>query len=206
MTKAAPAIVLISCMAALTGMLTACSAGVLPGGALPGGAVSAGSTPSASVAPADQGATRSGSKTTTSSESTSQTLSAVPKECPKTSQVASEVGLALKDPTFTHNSATLNCKYGTDSTDNMVQINFITAPKVETGGDIEAYIAHIAAGGDDTMTQVNGLGQAAYALSSPNDNGAAIQLLNNGIQLTLILFTGDLGSAERVAEGCLAEK
>jgi hypothetical protein len=206
MTRAAPAIVLVSCMAALTGMLTGCSAGVLPGSALPGGAASAGSTPSASVVPADQGAARSGSKTTTSSKSTSQTLSAVPNECPTTSQVASEVGFALKDPTFTRDSATLNCKYGTDDTDNMVQINFITASKGETGGDIEAYLANTAAGGDTTMTQVNGLGQAAYALSGPNDSGAAIQLLNNGIQLTIILFTGDLGSAERVAQGCLAEK
>jgi hypothetical protein len=187
-------------MAALTGVLTACSVGALPGGAPTGGAPSAGSTPSASAAPAGQSATGSGSK------STSQALSEVPKECPQTSQVASEVGFALKDPTFTRNSATLNCKYGTGDTDNMVQINFITAPKHETGDDIEAYIAHTAAGGDTTMTQVNGLGQAAYALSAPNDNGAAIELLNNGIQLTIILFTGNLGSAERVAEGCLAER
>jgi hypothetical protein len=206
MTKTAPALVLISCMAALTGVLTACSTGALPGSALPGGAHSAGGTPSATVAPADKAATGSGSTTTINSKSASQTLSAVPKECPKTSQVASEVGYALKDPTFTRNSATLNCKYGTDDTDNMVQINFITAPKDETGGDIEAYIASTAAGGDTTMTQVTGLGQAAYALSAPNDNGAAIQLLNNGIQVTIILFTGNLGSVERVAEGCLAEK
>ncbi len=183
MTKTVPTMVLISCMVALTGVLAGCSAGALPGSAA-----------------------QAGSKPTVSSKSAAQTLRAVPTECPKTAQVESEVGFALKDPTFTRNSATLNCKYGTDSTDDMVHINFIKAAKDETGGDIQAYLASTAAGGDVTMTQVNGLGQAAYALSAPKDNGAAIQLLNNGIQVTIILFTGNLGSVERVAQGCLAEK
>jgi hypothetical protein len=174
-----------SCAIVVASLLTGCSTGALPGGspAEPGG-TAAPSQPAGKAAapPVDD-------------------LTAVPKDCPKASEVSALAGFPVADPSPTNSSAGLACTYADAQLVNDMQINFHSAPPGTTAATVKAELES-GSSGEDNITPISRFGQAAYT-ASPAGGGSVILVWNKGVEFSVV-DAKDLDSVERVALGILA--
>ncbi|HEY1530614.1 MAG TPA: hypothetical protein VGF80_07350 [Galbitalea sp.] len=184
MSKVATALVLVSCIAVLSGLLTGCSAGALPVGSARGpGATSAPTKPPASAPP------------------DSDDLTAVPQKCPSAAEVAALVGFAVPDPQATSSGAGLACTYASSDVAHDMQINFHPTPSGTTAETVKAELA--GSGGAAPVSPVAGLGDAAFS-ASPPEGGAALLVWNKGVEFSIV-DAQDVDGLRRVALGILSD-
>jgi hypothetical protein len=173
--------VAIVAVAALTG----CSAT-----SLPGGSAQAASQPGASASP------------TKAAVPPEDDLTAVPKDCPKASEVSALVGFTVPDPDRVRSSAGLACTYaGADPTHDM-EINFHSAPSGTTAATVRAELASGNSEGA-VISPVSGLGDAAFSGVLPQ-GGAALLVWNKGVEFSVVDVV-DLDGLRRVALGILSD-
>jgi hypothetical protein len=184
MIKRASLVLLLSCVLVGAGTLTGCSAAALPAGstAAPGSS-SAPTNPAGNAAPAGDD------------------LVAVPKDCPKASEVSALLGFTVPDPIVNSDSTGLACSYAGTSATNVVEINFKPAPAGTTAASVKAeFVAQNSEGA--VIAPVSGLGEAAYSGTIPT-GGAALLVWNKGVEFSVV-DAHDLDGLRRVALGILA--
>ena len=184
MSKVAVVLALVSCALIVGGSLTGCSAGALPGGT-PGGS----------------GATAGSSKPAGGAAPTANDLVAVPKDCPKASEVSALFGFTVPEAEATRVTGGLACAYAGTSGSHAAEINFHAAPSGTTAATVKAELESGASAGD-VVAPVSGFGEAAFT-AQPAGGGAVILVWNKGVEFSVV-DGQDLESVERVALGILA--
>jgi hypothetical protein len=177
MSKTTSLMVLVSLSIVATGALTGCAAAALPG-----------SSPAASQPAAKAG-------------QSSDDLVAVPKNCPKASEVSALLGFTVPDPSATRATGGLACTYAGTTVTNAAEINFHSAPSGTTAASVKAELESGASAGD-VVTPISGFGEAAF-VAQPAGGGAAILVWNKGVEFSVV-DGQDLDGVERVALGLLA--
>jgi hypothetical protein len=184
MSKTATLLVCASFAIVVAGALTGCSAGTLPGGspAVPGGTVAPTQPAAKGAPPADD-------------------LTAVPKDCPKASEVSALIGFTVPDPIDNRDAQGLACTYAGSSATNDVEINFESAPSGTTAASVKAELES-GSDGNDSIAPLSGFGQAAFT-TMPSGGGAGVLVWNKGVKFSVV-DGRDLEGVERVALGVLA--
>jgi hypothetical protein len=184
MSKRVSLVLLFSCALVGAGALTACSTGALPGGsaAAPGSA-------SAPTKPAQNAA------------AVGDDLIAVPKDCPKGSEVSALVGFTVPDASEGRSSQGLACSYVGTSTANIVEINFYSTRPGTTAASVKAELDAQNSEGA-IIAPVPGLGDAAYSGTIPT-GGVALLVWNKGVEFSVV-DAHDVDGLRRLALGILA--
>jgi hypothetical protein len=184
MSKPVSLVLLLACVIISAGALTGCSAGGLPGGSTAAPATAAAPTkPTGNVAPAGDD------------------LIAVPKDCPKASDVSALLGFTVPDPSAQRSSQGLACTYAGTSATNVIQINFHNAPSGTTAASVKAELESGNSQGA-VIAPVSGLGDAAFSGVIPT-GGVALLVWNKGVEFSLA-DAHDVDGLRRVALGILA--
>ena len=186
MSKRVSLALLFCCALVGAGALTGCSAGALPGGSTAApGSTSAPTRPAQKAAPVGDD------------------LIAVPKDCPRASDISALLGFTVPDPIQNSDSTGLACTYAGTSATDVVEINFEPAPTGTTAASVKAELESGSTGGDDNIAPVSGLGDAAFS-TAPAAGGVGLLVWNKGVEFSVV-DAHDLDGLRRVALGVLSE-